>query len=95
MTNREYLELYNCTASSFTREHILMELRSKHNRGIIQGHKKKKKDGTNCSCWLCLKTNTDDIVVMIVSMNIEKDHKIVNIKRMYDIETFESKFKVV
>ena len=95
MDNREYLELYNCTANSFTREHILMELRSKHDRGIIQGRCVCKKDNTNCSCWLCLKTNTDDIVVMIVSMNIKKDNKIVNIKRMYDIETFESKFKVV
>ena len=72
-----------------------MELRSKHDRGVIQGHCIYKKDGTNCSCWLCLKTNADDIVVMIVSMNIKKDNKIVNIKRMYDIETFESKFKVV
>ena len=95
MNNQEYLELYNSTPNSFTREHILMELRSKHDRGIIQGRCIYIKDGTNCSCWLCLKTNTDDIVVMIVSMNIEKDHKIVNIKRMYDIETFESKFKVV
>lgn len=95
MDNREYLELYNCTPSSFTREHICMEIRSKHNRGVVMGRCVCKKDNTNCSCWLIFKTNTDDINLMVVSMNIEKDHKIVNIKRMYDIETFESKFKVV
>ena len=95
MSNQEYLELYNCTANSFTREHILMELRSKHDRGIIQGRCVYRKDNTNCSCWLCLKVNTNDINLMVVSMNVKKDNRIINIMRMYDIETFESKFKVV
>lgn len=95
MNNREYLELYNCTANSFTREHILMELRSKHDRLVVMGRCVSIKDNKNHCCWLVGKKSTTDIVVMIVSMNIEKDHKIVNVKRMYDIETFESKFKVV
>lgn len=95
MNNREYLELYNCTPNSFTREHILMELRSKHDRLVVMGRCVSIKDNKNHCCWLVGKKSTTDINVMIVSMNITKDHKIVNIKRMYDIETFESKFKVV
>lgn len=95
MNNKEYLELYNSTPNSFTREHILMELRSKHDRLVVMGRCISKIDNKNHCCWLVGKRSTTDIVVMIVSMNIEKDHKIVNIKRMYDIETFESKFKVV